>query len=83
MSPHRIVLQQHHATAIDQLRDTDIGIEIFRAGDIDDDFTAETMEKFDLIFLSLNAWKRISTDKLNAVLELQRKKGMSHVIFDE
>ena len=45
ISPHRIALQQHHATAIDQLRDTDIGIEIFRAGDIDDDFTAETMEK--------------------------------------
>ena len=65
------------------VRDTDIGIEIFRAGDIDDDFTAETMEKFDLIFLSLNAWKRISTDKLNAILELQRKKGVSHVIFDE
>ena len=81
---HRAELNQHFVTASDQLKNTDVQFGMFTAGDIDDDFTLAKMEEFDLIFLSLNAWSRIVTDKLiGIILELKKKNGVSHVIFDE
>ena len=81
---HRADLDQHFVTASDQLKDTDIRIGSFTSGCIDEDFTLEKMEEHDLIFLSLNAWSRIVTDKHDGIIsELRKKNGVSHVIFDE
>ena len=82
--PHRIALKQHYETATKELQSTDISIGILSAGDIDDELTVVEIEKFDLLFLSLDGWCRITTDKLKGILlDLRRKRGVDHVIFDE
>ena len=82
--PHRAALKQHYQTATNELKTTDISIGILSMADIDDDFTVADVEKHDLLFLSLDGWCRITTDKLKGILfDLRRKRGVSHVIFDE
>lgn len=81
--PHSIALKQHYATAVKELKNTDISISILTAGDIKQDFTAMDMEQSNLLFITLDAWFRITTDKLNIILEMRKKRGVSHIIFDE
>ena len=57
--PHRLAMRQQYEKSLHMFRSTSITVGIFSGNDIDDEFTAKSAGKFNLIFMTIDAWSRI------------------------
>ena len=82
--PHRLAMRQQYEKSVYMFRSTAISVGIFSGNDIDDEFTAESAGKFDLIFMTIDAWSRVVSDKAESFIsEMRKSRGIHHIIFDE
>ena len=79
--PDSTLTCQQYNKAADVFADTSVTVSMYRQTDITNEATSIAQDN--LVFLTLNAWRRITSDLPNLVLRWKEERAVSLVVADE